>query len=400
MKKILIIHSTMEIGGAETSLLGLLNAFDYTLVSVDLLLLDPIGELLHLIPEEVHLLDVIPEYRALVIPIKNALREGQIAVAAARLWNKLNYGIRNCVQHYTDYCYVVKQGAHRTALPFLPKIPQSYDLAISFIDPHFILGEKVKARTKIGWFHTDFIRIKPEEKIEREMWEKCDYAVNVSDSCKVNFDKAHKWMLHKSLVIENILSKSFLNQQAEAFTVNLEMPKNKSMRLLSVGRFCGAKNFDNIPDICRRLCEDGLDIKWYLIGYGADETLIRQKIAEAGMSERVVMLGKKENPYPYMKACDVYVQPSRSEGKCVAVREAQILCKPVIITNYATAGSQLTDGFDGVVVPMDNEGCAAGIAAVLRDEALLARLRENTSKSDYTNSGEVEKLYALMGSQQ
>lgn len=65
------------------------------------------------------------------------------------------------------------------------------------------------------------------------------------------------------------------------------------------GRFCDAKNFDNIPDLCRRLVEDGLDVKWYLIGYGGDEPRIRQKIAEAGMEERVIILGKKDNPYPY-----------------------------------------------------------------------------------------------------
>ena len=77
------------------------------------------------------------------------------------------------------------------------------------------------------------------------------------------------------------------------------------------------KNFDNVPDICRRLMENGLDVKWYLIGYGGEEPLIRQKIAEAGMQERVIILGKKDNPYPYMRACDLYVQPSRYEGKAV-----------------------------------------------------------------------------------
>lgn len=88
-----------------------------------------------------------------------------------------------------------------------------------------------------------------------------------------------------------------------------------------------------------------------------------QKITEAGMQERVIILGKKDNPYPYMRACELYVQPSRYEGKAVTVREAQLLGKPVVITSYATSASQLEDGVDGVVVPMDNAGCAAGIAA-------------------------------------
>ena len=117
-----------------------------------------------------------------------------------------------------------------------------------------------------------------------------------------------------------------------------------------------------------------MNVKWYLIGYGGDEPLIRQKITEAGMQERVIILGKKDNPYPYMRACDLYVQPSRYEGKAVTVREAQLLGKPVLITRYVTSASQLEDGVDGVIAPMDNEGCAAGIAALLRDPSRMQRL--------------------------
>ena len=194
--------------------------------------------------------------------------------------------------------------------------------------------------------------------------------------------------------IENILPKELIYEQTEA--PQNDMPSEESISLLSIGRFCDAKNFDNVPDICRRLIEAGLDVKWYLIGYGGDEPRIRQKIAEAGMEERVIILGKKDNPYPYLRACDLYVQPSRYEGKAVTVREAQLLEKPVVITNYATSGSQLEDGVDGVVVPMDNAGCAAGIAALLRDPARMRRLSENCKRRDYTNSAEVEKIYALM----
>ena len=114
------------------------------------------------------------------------------------------------------------------------------------------------------------------------------------------------------------------------------------------------------------------------------------------MQDRVIILGKKDNPYSYMRACDLYVQPSRYEGKAVSVREAQLLCKPVIITKYDTSDSQLEDGTDGIVVPMDNEGCASGIAALLRDPERMRQLSENCKKRDYTNSAEVEKIDALM----
>lgn len=166
-------------------------------------------------------------------------------------------------------------------------------------------------------------------------------------------------------------------------------------KLLSIGRFTEAKNYDNIPDICRRIC-NSVNVMWYIIGYGPDEELIRKKITEAGMEKHVILLGKKTNPYPYINACDIYVQPSRYEGKSVTVREAQILFKPVIITNYPTASSQINDGIDGVIVPLNNEGCAKGIVDFINDTDLQNQIVEYLHCHDYGNENEVEKIYSLI----
>ena len=135
---------------------------------------------------------------------------------------------------------------------------------------------------------------------------------------------------------------------------------------------------------------------WYLIGYGGEESLIRKRIAEEGMGSKVIILGKKENPYPYIKACDIYVQPSRYEGNAVTVREAQMLGKPVIVTNYPTATSQIEDGVDGVIVPLDNQGCAEGITRFVQDKELQHHIVANLQSHDYSNATEIEKLYQLI----
>ena len=171
---------------------------------------------------------------------------------------------------------------------------------------------------------------------------------------------------------------------------------NNCIKLLSIGRFSNAKNFDNIPAICKYIVDKGVDIKWYIIGYGGNEQLIKDKIQEYNMSNHVFILGKKENPYPYIKACDIYVQPSRYEGKAVTVREAQILCKPVVITSYPTSKSQVVDGVDGIIVPMDNEGCAQGIVDFIKNTKLKNELVQYLKEHDYSNSNEVEKIYELM----
>ena len=392
-KKILILHFNMELGGAESSLLGLLDTFDYDRYSVDLFLYAHEGGLMSLINPNVNILPEMRAYRALTESIQENFKQALFGIGTARIIAKVRSGLSRGALH-GGHNY--KQYFHKLCVPYLPDIAGDYDLAISFNDPHYIIGKKVNAKVKMSWFHTDASRMDFCDDIEKEMWGMSDYVVNVSEECKHAFDEKHSYLTNHSIVIENILSKSFVAERSYAFSVEDEMPSDGSIKLLSIGRFSDQKNFDNVPDICRRILEAGLDIKWYLIGYGGDEPLIRQRIQEAGMEDRVMILGKKENPYPYIKACDLYVQPSRYEGKAVTVREAQMLCKPVVITRYATSASQLEDGVDGVIVPMDNEGCAAGIAAVIRDEKLRQKLIENTKARDYTNAEEIEKIYRVM----
>ena len=169
-----------------------------------------------------------------------------------------------------------------------------------------------------------------------------------------------------------------------------------SIKLLSIGRYCEAKNFDNVPFICKKLLELGLNVKWYIIGFGVDKERINKSIKENHMKDNVILLGKKSNPYPYIKECDVYVQPSRYEGKCVSVIEAQSLHKPVIITNYPTATSQLKDGYDGVIVPLENNECALRMRKIIQDTKLLRTMKKNCFNEDYSNYSEVKKIYEII----
>ena len=283
--------------------------------------------------------------------------------------------------------------------PLLPKINQSvtYDLAISFLTPHRIVAEKVKAKKKIAWIHTDYTRVWVDAEDELKVWQKYDYVASISGDVTNTFLQVFPSLAPKIVEIENTLSPTFVRKRAELQNVDKEIRHEGTITLLSVGRFSDAKNYDNVPDICKRLInETKLNIKWYIIGYGGDEALIRKKIKEAGMEEHVILLGKRSNPYPYIKACDIYVQPSRYEGKSVTVREAQMLCKPVVVTNYPTAPSQIRSGIDGVIVPMDNEGCAHGLAEVICDKPLQERIIAHLKTHDYGNESEVEKIYTLI----
>lgn len=396
-KKLLIVSHALELGGAERSLIGLLDALDPERWDIDLFLFRHQGELIADIPEYVNLLPEVPAYTVLARPMKDTLREGHVLLTAARLTGRIAAG-RYAKKHGHTESGVGLEYSHKFTCPLMPAIQpnKEYDLAVSFLTPHYFVAKKVRAKKKVAWIHTDYSRVQVNIPSETAMWSAYDHIASISDAVTESFLKTFPGLKHKVVLIENILPSTYVKKQAKAFPVELEMPAD-GIHLLSIGRFCYQKNFDNIPDICARLVSAGLNVKWYLIGFGGDEELIRQKIIEADMVEHVVLLGKKENPYPYIRACDLYVQPSRYEGKAVTVREAQMLGKPVVITRYATSRDQLEDGVDGVIVPMDNEGCAAGIADLLRAPVRMERLSQTCKSRDYSNRQEVEKLYQMMG---
>lgn len=397
MKKVLIVANNMEIGGAERALLGLLNVIDTTQYDVDLFLLHHSGAFLDMIPDNIHLLPEIKKYSCLGVPLTEVIRKKCFGVAFGRMIGKIktkkhikmnNVKIQNSVGTLYSFKYT---------MPFLPMVSEKvYDLAIGYSTPYYVVEKKTKAKRKVVWIHTDYSREYADIKIEEKAWNAYDYLFGVSNAVCKSFVSKYPRLKEKVLEMDNIVSEDFIRSQANMFEVDSEMPDAGCVKLLSIGRFCSAKNFDSIPDICRKLREKGFNVKWYLIGFGGDEELIRRKIKEENVSECVIILGKKDNPYPYIKACDIYIQPSRVEGRCVSVTEAQILHKPVIITKYATSSSQLRDGYDGMIVPMDNMGCAEGIANVIRDKELQKRLIENTKKEDYSNKDEIEKLYQII----
>ena len=391
--RIFIAMHYMEIGGAETALVGLLNALDPARVDVDLFLYDHRGEMMQFIPEWVNLLPQIPKYSVLERPIVELVKRGFWGIAAARMSAKLIGKLTNVPSFSMD---VFTSLFTNKLLPTI--CPQKkYDLAISFLTPHTYVKNKVVAKKKIAWIHTDYTIYPIAKNVERPIWRSYNYIASISNDVTRTFLQVFPTLAPKIMEIENILSPAFVRKRAELEDTDKEFRQTEKISLLSIGRYSEQKNYDNVPDICKRLInETKLNIKWYIIGYGGDESLIRQKIKEADMEEHVILLGKRSNPYPYIKACDIYVQPSRYEGKSVTVREAQMLCKPVVVTNYPTAPSQIRSGIDGVIVPMDNEDCAHGLAEVICDKSLQERIIAHLKTHDYGNESEVDKIYELI----
>ena len=397
--RIIILMHYMELGGAESALLGLLQSVDPARVDVDVFIYDHRGELMKYIPtDKVNLLPEVTAYKMIERPFMECVKSGQLGVAFGR-W----------LASRTVDESPVPEGKHDIRIftriadwveHFVPNIQPDveYDLAISFLMPHNYVIKKVKAKKKLGWIHTDYSTVYVDVQRELPVWGQLDYIASISDEVGEKFVETFPALKDKIIPIENILSSRFIRQRAEEESISLDSSPS-AINLLTIGRYSPPKKMEEIPAICRRIVDAGLDVKWFIIGFGSTEIEreVRDNAKQEGMSDRVILLGKKENPYPYIKACDIYVQPSRYEGKSITVREAQILCKPVIVTNYPTASSQIHDGVDGIIVPMEVDACAQEMVEFIRDREKQKRIVVYLKEHDYGNEEEREKIYQLVG---
>lgn len=401
-KRIFISIQYLEIGGAERSLIGLLNAIDYSKFDVDLFVYRHTGEFMKLIPPQVRLLPENKRYRAISLPISQIVRQGNIDIAIARLLARIPTRLFERRTGASESIALFQYIANYTT-PLLPSLKKygEYDLAISFLIPHNIVRDKVRAKRKWAWIHTDYSFVEMDVANELPVWDAYDHIVSISADVTKAFLGKFPSLENKIIQVENILSESFVRQQADEGIDAVEHEisalccatgESDVVRLCSVGRFSYPKAFDRAAHICKILVNKGIHVLWYIVGYGGEESLIRQAIAETGMMKHFVLVGKKENPYPYIKACDIYVQPSRYEGNAVTVREAQILGKPCVITSYATAHSQIKDGVDGVIVPNDVEAAADGIVSFIQNKTLQSDIMTYLSQHHYGNEEEARKL--------
>jgi len=395
--RILIAMHYMELGGAESALLGMLQAHDPERADIDLFLYDHRGDLLPYIPiEKVNLLPMERAYSMLERPMMELVKSGFWKIAYGRLMAKImsKREKRNNVDNLDDisiFYFVAK-----FVSPFLPKINPTveYDLAISFLQPHQYILDKVRAKKKLAWLHTDYSKVYV-PKNEENIWGGYDIIGSISEEVGNGFLTKFPALRAKILPIENILSSSFIRQRAQEEHIQFS---SDHLNFLTIGRYCYPKKMEEIPAIVKRIIRTIPNLRWYIIGYGVEyeKQKILDNIAKENVADYVILLGKQCNPYPYIKACDFYLQPSRYEGKSITVREAQILGKPVIITAYPTASSQIKDNEDGFIVPMQVDACAQAICELVQNPEKKKKVIEKISTQFFGNENEIEKIYKLV----
>jgi len=393
MKNVLITSFDMEVGGVERSLLGMLNNFDHQQFDLELFLYSQSGDFLDLLPPQVKLLDEVKEYKTVRLPIKQIFKLQMWALGFARLMAKVS----TLFNKNKESGYLQTQLIWKYCLPFLPSRKKQYDIAISYLWPHHYVAKKVQANVKIAWIHTDYSAIETDIESDLLIWRDYDHIVSISDDCSTAFLKKYPSLQNKLIVIENITAPDFIKEMSIVKFDNVFIQKN--FNLLTVGRLCHPKAIDNAIKALHLIHQKGFkDIKWYVIGDGPDKIFLEELIKKQELTDSFILLGKINNPYPYIKQCDLYLQPSRYEGKSVAVTEAKILAKPILVTNYPTAMSQINHSLDGMICENSIEDIAEAIINLYKNAKQRELLSDYCSTQNYNNAEELTKLYKIMNS--
>lgn len=391
-KKILFVIPSLRSGGAEKSLITLLSLFDYNKFDVDLLAFRRDGLFFDKIPSEVNVIKGTEDYEMFDGDAKSAIiyfiKKGKFISVVDRLRYGRAYKIKDADRRERFMWSMLKKQ--------LPTCNEKYNCVIGYLEGNasYYAADFENAQKRICYVHSDFKRLGINRKLSADAFKKCDTVVTVSQICADSLKEIFPSETEKIVVTENITSARLLKKYAKEEQVFLNSRQETVM--LTVGRFSPPKGIDLAVRTCAELKKRGKSIRWYHIGTGELKAEIEELIKKLGVTEEFVLLGERSNPYPYIGQCDIYVQPSRYEGKSIAIDEAKCLCRPIVTTNFTTVADQINDGVNGLICRMNEKDMADKIELLIDNEELRQKLSKNLSEEKTGNEEELEKFYEII----
>lgn len=388
MQNILIVYPSLSIGGSTTSLLGMLECFDYTQTSVDLQLYENRGVYLEYLPRQINLL---PQAR---IFSRNRLMG---FMQRACRWTYWRVGIKSLIakKKYPDSLAVAQVTAYARAETSRNN-NKIYDVAIGYLEmwSDIYVLKKIQARKKIAWIHLDYQKAGLIPEYDRKMFWEYDEIILVSYECKKSFLQVFPELKDKVKCIENIISIETIKRRA--LEENINMSKYNGVQIGTVCRIVFRhKGLDRALKVLRVLKEEGYKFTWHIIGGGEDFDYLQKLIDEFNMNEQVILYGEKENPLPYIQKFDFVLLPSLFEGKPMVITEAQMLGIPAVVTRYASAHEQIQSGYNGLIMENSEEGILKGLRQIFDNPYKIVEWKQNLTKKtwDYTRAiVEIKKI--------
>ena len=358
MKKLLFFGYTLEVGGAEKVLVDFLNVLskDY---EIDLVLLRNIGDFKKFLPQNVS----IKEIRT----------------------NIIKYVLFRYIPFFRKY--IINKIAKQ----------KDYYAAIGFIEGRsatFVADIKKPIR-KIAWIHNDVEKfdIGIKEKEILDTYNKMDEIVLVSEKAKNNFCNKYKISDKKVTVLYNLVDE---NSVIEKSKEKIEFPKDNAFTFINVAAMRKQKRQDRLVKIAKNLKEQGYKFRIIIIGSGPEENNIKELISNYNVQDYVILLGRKTNPYPYVKMSDCFVLSSEFEGFGIAVKEALILKKLVLSTKVTGVEEMLENSKYGVLVDNSTPALEQGMKNILEGNINIQEIQSNLQNFDCGNKEIIEKLYTII----
>lgn len=393
-KKILFVIESLALGGAEKSLVTLLNLLDYGTYDVDLLLFAQGGPFQELLPMEVNVLSIPDYFEYSWVPWKKNMAKKIIhpkkMLAQVRYSISLRIGKHNNIEKAVLF-WKVSNNCFNI-------VPKNYDFAVAYAQgvPTFFVAEKVKAKKKAAWINAIYIPEGRYLNYIKAVYKKYDFVNAVSESVLTQMQSTFNIAKEKTVVIKDILDFKFAKKMSEMKNNAIQEMDSKGLKLLTVGRLSEMKGYDLAIDAAKILKDNGIKFTWYAVGDGPLRTKLEKQIADNGLQSDYIILGSRNNPYPYFKLCDLYVQTSRFEGFGITLAEAKMFRKPIVTTNFDAVGVQFENEKNGLIVDISAQAIADGIIRMLRDNKLRENCIVNVSHEKIENIEEVEKFYRMV----
>lgn len=381
-KKVAILLPWLKMGGTNKIALNFMKELSQY-CDVTLVLSENSGELLPELPEGIQvIIDDMKSFKEIFFDDIRKFRVVSI-IKDCIYYAKIKLG-KDSIDNYK---YIVDRH------DFI--CDNEFDCAISYHgqSPERLLNLLYRTKTKkrVAWIHGEVSFSTDKCNHLRKYYNSVDHFFFVSNPTKESFLRIFNIDDNKTTVYYNpIDKKDILDKSIEE--CNVQFIK-EYFNILTVGRVSSEKGQDMIVPITKNILNTGHKVRWYIVGDGDMRPVIEQQIKEYHLEENVILLGTKTNPYCYMRECDLYVQPSYTEGYSTTICEAGMLGKAIIGTKPSGGiRDQITNGIDGLIVDATVEGLTNGILQLLNNEELRHIFENEIQKKNFEGKGEINKF--------
>ena len=398
MKKILFVINTLGGAGAEKALLELLKQFSPENYEISLYVLLEQGELIDQVLSYVKILN--QRYHNASVLSKEGKKQLNQRILR-RLFK--NFAIfKNLPYILSNLFRMIKKGKiypdkllWRVMSDSGIKMTEHYDLAVAYLEggSTYFVHDHVNADHKFTFMPVDYEYAGYSRKLDKDCYLDFDRIFAVSDEVKQSLVKVYPERKKDIVVFHNLIDQEEIKRKAN-LSGGFE-DEYEGMRILTVGRLTSQTAYDIAIDAMKILKDQHRNVRWYVLGEGELRQKLQKQIDHLGLSEDFILLGAKQNPYPYYAQCDIYVHATRFEGKSIAVQEAQTLGCAIIISDSHGNREQVEDDVDGKLCQLTPESISKQIVYLLDHKEKRRQFGERASLKLSGEQKNIQKYFEI-----